>query len=263
MAEKIFISYNHNDDVLIDTITRRLELEFGRDNIFYDAWSMQPGDSIIGKMNQGLGEFTTFFFFVSKNSLNSKMVSLEWQTALNRSINNDLKFVAVRIDDCSVPVILSDRIYIDLYGKGMDSAVSEMKCVIKSENTYQPLKDVENIKAKFEAFDNNTKVKVTVKALLYAENNPTFAFVCGNDLKEFTAHFSKYEGMVITNYGTMVVEDGVELNMRTAQLQRPLRPGFPFIFDIELVNTSHLNNVAVYILINAETQQYKQLPVEE
>lgn len=263
MAEKIFISYNHADDVLIDTVARRLEIEFGRDNIFYDAWSMQPGDSIIGKMNEGLGEFTTFFFFISQNSLNSKMVSLEWQTALNRSINNDLKFVAVRIDACSLPVILSDRICIDLYGKGMDSAVSEMKCVIKSENTYQPLKDVENLKAKFEVFDNNTKLKVTIKALLYTENNPTFAFVCGNDLKEFIACFSKYEGIAITNYGTMVVENGVELNMRIAKLQRPLRPGFPFVFDVELVNTSYLNNVAVYILVNSETQQYKQLPVEE
>ena len=40
MAEKIFVSYNHKDKILADTIARRLELEFGRNNIFYDAWPM-------------------------------------------------------------------------------------------------------------------------------------------------------------------------------------------------------------------------------
>ena len=77
----IFISYNHNDNLLVDTIARRLELEFGRNNITYDRWTMQPGDSIIGKMNEGLSDFTTFFFFVSPNSLASKMVTLEWQNS--------------------------------------------------------------------------------------------------------------------------------------------------------------------------------------
>ena len=82
MPNKIFISYNHNDKILIDTIARRLELEFGRNNIFYDAWAIQPGDNIIGKMNEGLSDFTTFFFFVSPNSLQSKMVTLDWSVSI-------------------------------------------------------------------------------------------------------------------------------------------------------------------------------------
>lgn len=64
----IFISYNHKDEQLVDMVVRRLELEFGRKNIFYDKWSMQPGDSIIGKMNEGLEKVTTFFYFLSPNS---------------------------------------------------------------------------------------------------------------------------------------------------------------------------------------------------
>ena len=31
----IFINYNHNDEQLVDMVARRLELEFGRNNIFY------------------------------------------------------------------------------------------------------------------------------------------------------------------------------------------------------------------------------------
>lgn len=138
MVEKIFISYNRNDKVLIDTIARRLEIEFGRDNIFYDAWSIQPGDSIIGRMDSGLSDFTVFFLFVSPNSLKSSMVKLEWQTALNRAVNNDLKFVSVRIADCSMSTILTDKLYIDLYGEGIDSAINKMRSVIKNENGYTP-----------------------------------------------------------------------------------------------------------------------------
>ena len=178
MTEKIFISYNHNDAPLVDMVSRRLELEFGRDNIFYDAWSMQPGDSIIGKMNEGLETFTVFFFFVSTNSLKSKMVSLEWQTALNRAINRNLKFVAVRLDACSIPAILSDKLYIDLYGKGLDSAVAQMKCVVNSENTYQPMDEVENLKFSLQEKPSERKVIFTIKALYYAENNPKFALIC-------------------------------------------------------------------------------------
>ena len=82
MAEKIFVSYNHNDQDLIDTIARKLAIEFGQNNIFYDKWSTQPGESIIGKMDHGLSDFNTFFLFASENSLASPMVRLEWQTAL-------------------------------------------------------------------------------------------------------------------------------------------------------------------------------------
>lgn len=166
MSEKIFISYNHNDASLVDMITRRLELEFGKNNIFYDAWSIQPGDSIIGKMNEGLEEFTTFFFFISPTSLGSKMVSLEWQTALNRAVNNDLKFIAIRIADCNPPTILLDKQYIDLYGEGLDSAVEKMKCVVKSESTYRPLEDVQNLTATAKMKDENT-VSITIEAKLY------------------------------------------------------------------------------------------------
>ena len=61
----IFISYNHNDEEIVDQIVKRLDFEFGRKNIFYDKWSIQPGDSIIGKMNEGIEKADVFFYFLS------------------------------------------------------------------------------------------------------------------------------------------------------------------------------------------------------
>ena len=262
MTEKIFISYNHNDSGIVDMISRRLELEFGRNNIFYDAWSIQPGDSIIGKMNEGLESFTTFFFFVSPTSLASEMVSLEWQTALNRAVNNDLKFVAVRIADCNPPAILSDKQYIDLYREGLDSAVEKMKCVVKSESTYKPLEDVQNLVATAKMKDSKT-VSITIEAKMYAEANPTFAFACSNSFDEFSVCFNISEGFTVSGRDEITGEDKLTLNARTVQLQRALKPKFPFVFEVSLVNTTRLNNVAIYVLVDASRRMYKGIPIVE
>lgn len=261
MAEKIFISYNHKDKILVDTIARRLELEFGRNNIFYDAWSMQPGDSIIGKMDIGLEEFTTFFFFVSKNSLASKMVTLEWQTALNRALNEKLKFIAVRIADCSVPIILSDKLYIDLYGEGLDDAIEKMKKVIKSESTYMPLKELQNIQGTYRMIDCG-KCRITIRATTYSENNPVFAVACENSFDDFSACFNITEGMTITGRDELRVDVGLSLNAYTVQLQRPLKPGFPFVFEVSSNEGKELHNLTVYVLKDAEKRIYCRVPIK-
>ncbi len=261
MNNKIFISYNHNDKQLIDTIARRLELEFGRNNIFYDAWSMQPGDSIIGKMNEGLSDFATFFFFISPNSLQSKMVSLEWQTALNRAVNNELKFIGIRIADCNIPAILSDKLYIDLYGEGLDDAVTKMKSCIKSENVYKPLDDVQNLAASFREVTPK-KIETTISALLYSEQNPVFAFACENPLNEFSVCFNISDGFTMSGTGQITTDFGYVLNARTVQVQRALSPGFPFVFEVDLVNTSHLQNVFVFVLANGAKGIWKSIPIE-
>lgn len=102
----IFLSHNHKDKPIVENIARRLEPIFGRENIFYDSWSIQPGDGIIDEMNNGLEDCKFFFFFMSKNSLESGMVKLEWQNALMKKAKNELLFVPVRMDQSKQPAIL-------------------------------------------------------------------------------------------------------------------------------------------------------------
>lgn len=220
----IFISYNHNDEQLVDMVARRLELEFGRNNIFYDKWSIQPGDSIIGKMNEGIEKFTTFFYFLSPNSLNSKMVTKEWQSVLTKSINENLKFVPIRISDCKPPAILTDSLYIDLYGIGLDDAVAQMKCVAKGNSTYKALTDIENIKAVVDIVSDKM-IKIEIRAMMFSENDANFAFIFNNKYEEFdvqpedSAHYDS-TGEVDGN----VNGTPVRLKMKTIRLLRPLTP---------------------------------------
>ena len=261
MPNKVFISYNHNDKSLIDTIARRLVLEFGRNNIFYDAWAIQPGDSIIGKMNEGLSDFTTFFFFVSPNSLQSKMVTLEWQTALNRAVNEQLKFVAVRIADCKMPAILTDSFFIDLYGEGLDNAVEKMKLVVKGENTYKPLQNVENIIGEYRT-ESKGEVIFTIRALYYSVSNPDFAFAAANEYDDFcVAPLS--EGLVHT-YRTEIKESGKlpALKAHGIGLCRVLKPGFLFIVRV-IPKGKILMEFGIFLLMDQETRLYHSIKLIE
>lgn len=180
----IFISYNHNDQQLVDMVARQLEVSFGRNNIFYDKWSMQPGDSILEKMNEGLEQFTTFFYFLSNNSLKSNMVTREWQSALMSALSNNLKFVPIRLDDCNPPAIMKDLLYINLYGSGIDEAISQMRAVASRENNYEPLEDKENLVATLHK-KTDFEIEFEICATMFSVQSVNFAFVCDNDFDDF------------------------------------------------------------------------------
>jgi hypothetical protein len=42
------------DKPVVEPIAQKLAQVYGQDNLFYDSWSVQPGDGIIDRMNQGL-----------------------------------------------------------------------------------------------------------------------------------------------------------------------------------------------------------------
>ena len=56
MSEQIFISHNSLDKSVVEPIAVKLAEVFGKANIFYDSWSIQPGDGIIDKMNIGFAK---------------------------------------------------------------------------------------------------------------------------------------------------------------------------------------------------------------
>lgn len=261
MAEKIFISYNHKDELLIDTIVRRLAIEFGKDNIFYDKWSMQPGDSIVGKMNEGLHDCTVFFVFLSPNSLSSNMVGVEWQAALHKSINKNLKYVAVKIAECEVPEILAYKEYINLYGEGLDSAIEKMKAVIRAENNYKPLEEAKNIIA-YVHKENEQKIIVTIKAEIYNDPNPIFTIFSTNESAQYTICYNISDSPICVGNDTLTLSNGKQIHVQTAFLQRTLKPGFPFVSEITCTTEISPNEIVALQLVDNEKGLYKALPVK-
>ena len=134
----IFLSHTKNDKPVIEEIAIRLKAIFPDDEIFYDAWSIQPGDGIIDMMNKGLAKCRLFLFFVSKNSLASKMVELEWQNALFMATKGKIKVIPIKMDDCLMPPILLQSYYIDLFGQGIEVALRQIVDVISGGNIFRP-----------------------------------------------------------------------------------------------------------------------------
>lgn len=108
----IFISHNSKDKPIVEQLAVRLSDVYGQENVFYDSWSIQPGEGIIDKMNEGLQKCKYFFFFVSKNSIASKMVTMEWQNAIMLSAQDDVKLIPIRLDGSIMPAILTQTLFL-------------------------------------------------------------------------------------------------------------------------------------------------------
>jgi hypothetical protein len=182
---KIFLSHTTVDKPVVEPIALRLRDIFGQEKVFYDAWSIQPGQGIITRMNEGLEAPDFVFFFVSAASLKSKMVDLEWQNALYASTKGNVRIVPVRVDGSPMPPILMQSLWIDLHGQGIEVAIQQIVNVVQGNSTFTPQHvGFSNLTYTFEEAAGSTII--TILASHLAEPNPSFALFTDNEEGEFT-----------------------------------------------------------------------------
>ncbi|MDM8359021.1 toll/interleukin-1 receptor domain-containing protein [Pandoraea communis] len=234
MSQKIFLSHTHKDKPLVEAVALKLATLFGQEQVFYDSWSIRPGDSIIEQMGRGLDAPEFVFFFVSEDSLASEMVKLEWQSALVSVTRGKTRLIAVRVDGSEMPALLMPKLYIDMHTIGLDAGIAQIVSTIQGNRDFVP---------RHRAFSNLTysltkaedeSVEVTVRASHLMEPNPYFAFVLMNEQDEIFGwikghagiHFSFVKGMFELNEG----------GLANAVLMRPLTgnltPKHPLTFQI-------------------------------
>ncbi len=235
----IFLSHNYNDKPVVRQIAQTLENVYGRENIFYDEWSIQPGDSIIENMNQGLEKCKYFFFFVSENSLASNMVKLEWQAALMK-YNNGIKFIPVRLDKSIMPAILAQTLYIDLFSYGLDVAQRQIIDVINGVNTYQRVNEFSNLIANISRYKEKTEIEII--ATYYMEPHSRYLILVNNQRDDLTwelPYFSVYESGFNEN---IQFTNGIH-NCLLIAVDSATSPGFP----VKVVLKSR-NNAVIEVL---------------
>lgn len=180
MAHRIFLSHNHNDKPLVEAVALKLADIFGQDQVFYDSWSIRPGDGIIDQMNRGLEAPEFVFFFVSANSLASGMVKLEWQNALYAASKGKMRIVPVRVDGSDMPPVLKQTLFIDMHTVGLEAAIAQIVSVTQGYASFTP---------QYQGFSNLTFVQtmgddgsidIVVQASHLMEPNSNFAFVTHN-----------------------------------------------------------------------------------
>lgn len=253
----IFLSHNSSDKRIVEPFANRLAEVFGRENIFYDSWSIQPGDGIIDQMEHGLTDAKYFFFFVSANSLQSNMVKLEWQNALVKASNGNIKFVPIRLDKSEMPTLLTQTLYLDIYTNGFEIVLRQMIDVINGVNTYKGTsRTYENIKAHVKL--NETEAEILIYAETYMEPISKYGIVIANEESDITWS-CETDNMLMMGFNENVLQkNNVSYNAVAFSLYRATTPDFPV--RIKMSSKTKLNFGGVMRAYKED--QYNYIPYD-
>lgn len=248
----IFLSHNHKDKKIVEPIAVRLKEAYGEENVFYDSWSIKPGDNIIGKMNTGLEKAKYFFYFISENSLNSKMVDMEWQAALIKMAQQNIKFIPIKIDSSNPPGILLSTLYIDMYTNGFEVGLRQIFDVINNENSKPLITKFSNIRVIVYDGENNDTI-IQIESVYFYEPSTRF-MLCYNNLNEEI----EFKLMTDSLYNYKEIENlklnnGLTVNGRCFDIMRGLEPGFPARVIIKHKNAGQIKDL---ILMRATKENY-------
>lgn len=255
----IFLSHNFHDKPLVRQIAETLEQRYGKDKVFYDEWSIQPGDSIIQKMDEGLSGCKYFFFFISENSLKSKMVELEWQSALAKKVRENIRFIPVRIDKCNIPQILTHTLYVDLFSQGLEVAKRQIIDVINGANTYQ------NNENKFHNIigyisQEAKKVMVEFRAEYYMEPHSKYLILVDNDAEDLDWKLSN-KGMFFGGFNNEIkLDNGKSFKAVDMSDSEATSPGFPFI--VELTQKMDKEIKVLGLMRATSKDRYEMIPMK-
>lgn len=222
----VFISHNWQDKPKVEHFALALSKVYGMDSVFYDSWSIQPGDGIVDKMNSGLATCDFFIFFISKNSLTSKMVTLEWQNALMATAQDKMRFIPLKLEDCDIPPLLLQTAYIDLPRYGEEVALRQLFDVIQGRNTYrEPEGDMfYNLKAYAKTAQEHYRVDFEIRAVAYAEPISRYCIVLNNSNARVWCTSDNFQE---SGRGTVPAVDGSTLYAYHVIVGRATTPGFP------------------------------------
>lgn len=230
----IFISHNSKDKDFIGPIAKDFRNAYGEENVFFDSWSIKPGENIISEMSEGLEKCEFFFFFITENSLKSEMVKLEWTSALKEKSNRNINFIPIKADDVNVPMIISSLNYLDMFSNGYDVVFTQMKEIV--ENAYKEIEypTFNNLKA-YALSRTPDKVSLFVIAKRFFEPSSTFLVATNlNDeqVKVKIENASMYNSAFNSDSGTF---KGRSMNTFTIGVQGGVKKGFKIEITVERI----------------------------
>lgn len=227
----IFISHNHKDKDVVDSIANRLAKTFGKESVFYDNWSLRPGDSLTEEVNRALANTEYFFLFVTQRSLESEMVKMEWQPALMNQIKGDCRFIPIRLSDVQMPSILADRIHIDAVSIGLEATIRQMVDVINNtQNNNNIVDEFSNLFWTVEQSGPNDMM-IFIHASHFMEPNLKFLFMVPPGQSEVSV-IPKNIQFHLESFNPTPVDGNLDDGHYVKITGTPITPNNPLRFDI-------------------------------
>lgn len=108
---QVFVSHNKADKPIAREIALFLVAE--EVNVWFDEWEIAAGESVVGRVDEGIGQCTHFVILWSQNSDRSKWVRRELHSVLAHAIEAGAPHVIpIRLDSTPLPPLLRDHRYI-------------------------------------------------------------------------------------------------------------------------------------------------------
>lgn len=112
-GKKLFLSHSHKDKEFAERLARAL-MDQGQD-VWFDKWEIQPGDSIVSKIfEEGLTSATAFTIVLSKESVRSSWVREELNVATIRRIEDLVRVIPILKEDVDIPAALRTLHWVDM-----------------------------------------------------------------------------------------------------------------------------------------------------
>ncbi len=137
---KAFLSYASEDRELFAQPMAEALMERGV-QVWYDAWEIQPGDSLTSKLfEDGLAKADALVVLLSPKSVNKKWVREELNVGNIRRIQENMKIIPIVIGECAIPTALIDVVRITMsHLDTADSVAARVADALYSRDTRPPL----------------------------------------------------------------------------------------------------------------------------
>jgi hypothetical protein len=221
----IVLSHHHSDKQLVDQLAVRLATAFGEGTVYYDSWSLQPGNGIGERMPEALAKCTHFFYLVTPNASKGGLLSLEWQNAILRA-NKQCKIVAIRADAAELPPTMTQSLSSDMHTVGGDAALAQIADVVRGAASLRKANQQFNNLC-FSAVGNGNKVVVTIKAQYFLEPVGSFMLMIENASDEFTVTPLDEEHFNATFSEGIELDNGYKTNAILHAVFRGITPAMP------------------------------------
>lgn len=121
---RVFVCHASEDKPVARELAPRLSSHGAE--VGLDEWEICVGDSIVEKINTGLESASHLAILLSANSVNKPWVTREISAALMRQLATaSVTTLPIRLDNCTIPAILSDIKYADCRGS-LERGISEV-----------------------------------------------------------------------------------------------------------------------------------------
>jgi hypothetical protein len=133
----VFISYSHKDKQFVAALTDLLESK--RLKVWYDDFSILPGDSIIEKLARGIENSKCFVVVLSPDFVRSGWCKSELSMAINLALGTKskrrVKLLPVLYKKCNIPLYLRPYKYADLQTENFQKGFSEILDTLRVKAT--------------------------------------------------------------------------------------------------------------------------------